>query len=73
MDNKELETKLNQLEGKIDLLNKQIVELNKNSHPMHFMPCKYNEPSTLPKLPPSYLQPLQPWTGPGYTAPVVRC
>lgn len=41
MSKKELEEKVLRLEGRIDELSRLVSELQKNSHPMHFMPCRY--------------------------------
>ena len=65
-DKKELEEKILRLEGCVDELRRLVYELQKDSHPMHLMPCKYKE-SGLSFVPPSY--------PPGYgpLGPVVTC
>jgi hypothetical protein len=58
-----------ELKAEIEMLKLKVSQLERDSHPMHFMPCRYNPPSTLPG---HDGHPLQPWTGPG-GYPVVTC
>ena len=44
-ENKELREKILRLEGRVDELSRQICELQKDSHKMHLMPCKYDKPN----------------------------
>jgi hypothetical protein len=48
MTKKELEEKVLKLEGRIEELSRHVIELQKNSHPLPFMPCRYNEPKNHP-------------------------
>lgn len=62
-ETKELENKISRLEGRIDELSKQVSILQKDSHPMHLMPCKFKEPNPQTDYPPGY----------GPLGPVVTC
>lgn len=63
MSYKELEEKILKLEGRIDELSKQVMELQKHSHPINFMPCRYEHDS------PPFI-PNRDW---GPLGPVVTC